>query len=914
VGEAPPERTLREVEHNQYNTIRPPDAFSEQAHSRFVPSSEQYDGGEDDFIVLPTAPKERFSEGPRRQDPYTEDSISNSQQPEPYGQSQEQHDFRSDLTRIDNPLRPNTTDVDSSSRQERNRRGMPDGDGTHSSPSQPVVTPNRGKKATISVDTSDTASISSRNGQSVASAPLPRGQDYGAMPTPEVPKAAQARPQDNYMRVPPTMTNLTVQNIPTILNGLDQANDKQRETAFRNLAQIVFLNGQKAKIHSKQYYAIETLIDFMWSDMGNPDVLAGCCEYLFALVASTDGEPQSDAVTGTDAEGAIDALLISMQSHCSVESIQRSGMGTLCCLSQASSNNSEINDGTLSGAVLCVTNAMDAHRASFGVQEWGIRALHSQCIQSSNAERNKASLIKTGSDGAPGLDVIARAMETLKNDVVSLEWSCRLYWCLSTSDDVTSSVTSTHVLAIMNAVRAFSKRSSTASLIEAAYGALANFSRNDQISVEIVDSGFVPIVIDSMRHYTDDEGVNIEACGLLSNLAQVQENKNEIMQNDGVGTLCRVIQIFPKKSELQEEAIGALLCLAIGSDESKKAMCKKSTFSMLVKILLDRHASVSLHEMACSFVGSLCTLEEAAKIASAAGVVNAILSVIKVRPQERKVLDAAMMALRNIVCNDVGLDLLLGLDAIQTICNAMDSGSDSESVQENGCCILWSICSNGDQEPVSVVDAGGIEQIVKSMQSHMESAHVLEMACGALWSLADKSDAWKSAVVDSGGIDAVTCALIMHPTETKTLETACGVLSNISVNRELALVLADAQGVSIIVEAMRNNASSLDLLEFGTIVLRNIVLTNPGMAAEALNGISTIIQGMKDHPDAISFNVEACNALWGMAAQSADCKSKIHELDGVTVLMGALDHHNCVNDVQEAARGAISQLAMPSPC
>jgi hypothetical protein len=927
VEEAPTERTLRGTEHgDQYNTSRPPDAFGVQAHGRYgghhdefamnmgVPSSEQYDAGEDDFIVLETAPKERFSEGSRRQDPYAEKTGSNSQQPEPYGLSQEQHDFRSDLGRIDNRFRPNTTEVDSSSRQERNRRGMPDGDGTFSSSSQPGVSPIRGKKATISVDTPDTAETSSRSGPSVASAPPPRAQDYNAVPTPEVPKEAteEARPHDNYMRVPPTMTNLTVQNIPVILNSLDQANDKQKENAFRNLAQIVFLNGQKAKIHSKQYYAIETLIDFMWSDMGNPDVLAGCCEYLFALAASTDGEPQSDAVTGVNAEGAIDALLISMQSHCSVESIQRSGMGTLCCLAQASSNNPEINDGTLSGAVLCVTNAMDAHRASFGVQEWGIRALHSQCIQSANAESNKASLVKAGSDGGAGLDVIARAMETLKNDVVSLEWSCRLYWCLSASDDITSSATSVHVLAIMNAVRAFSKRSSTSSLIEAAYGALANFSRNDQISVEIVDSGFVPIVIDSMRHYTDDEGVNIEACGLLSNLAQVQENKNEIMQSDGVATLCRVIQFFPKSSELQEEAIGALLCLAVGSDEAKKSMCTKSTFSLLVKILLDRHSSVSLHETACSFVGSLCTLEEPAQLASAAGVVDAILSAIKVRPRERKVLEAAMMALRNIVCNDVGLDPLLGLDAIRTICNAMDSGSDSESVQLNGCYILWSICAKANQEPVSVVDAGGIEQIVKSMQSHMESAHVLEMACGALWSLADKSDDRKSAVVNSGGIDAITCALIMHPTETRTLETACGVLSNISVKRELASVLADAQGISIIVEAMRNNASSLYLLEFGTIVLRNIVLTNPGIATEASNGISSIIQGMKDHPDAISFNVEACNALWGMAAQSADCKSKIHELDGVTVLMGALDHHNSVIDVQDAARGAISQLAMPS--
>jgi len=866
-------------------------------------SSEQYDPGEDEFIVLDKVQKERFSEGDRHKDPYLDQTVS--QQPEPSTASTllDQNDFRSNLGLTDSRNRQSGSDSDKW--HDRNKRGMPDGDGNPISP----VNPGRslGHQGmhipALTEDIPDKSEMPFRKG------PL---QDP-IIPSEGLYSVIEAKgTQENYMQIAPTATHLNVQNILVILNSLDQANEKQRENAFRNLSHIVFLNGHKAKIDSNQYYAPKMLVEFMWSDMSNPEVLAACCQFFFALAASTDGEARSDVLTEVNAEGAIDALLISMQSHSSMESIQRSGIGTLCCLAQASSNNPEINDGTLSGAVVCVTNAMDTHHASASVQEWGIRALYSQCIQSVNAESNKSSLAKSGNDGGSGLEVVARAMETLRNDQVSLEWACQLYWCLSTSVDMVGSLSSSpvHVLAIMNTVRMFSKRSSTAALMEASFGALANFSRNDQLSAVIVDAGIVSILIDSMRHYSDDEGVNVEACTLLSNLAQNARNKDELIQYDGIDILLRVIRGFPRNSELQEEAVIALLCLTIASEDGKIAMTTESTFSLLVEILSDVNASTNLHELVCSVLGSLCTLGGPAQFAATTtGMIDSILLTMKMRPKERKLIEAATLLLRNLSCHEASLHVLLGNDVIQAVCSAMNSVSDSESVQVNGCCTLWSICARDNQRPINNTGDEAIEQIVKSMQLHMGSAQVLEMACGALWSLVDNCDERKCLVVGCSGIDAVTCALILHPQETKTLETACGVLSNISVRTELASAVTDSQKdiISIIVEAMRTNASSMCLLEFGTLVLRNIILTNPQSASEASNGISTIINGMKNHRDALSFNIEACNALWAMAAQSEDCKTKILDLDGVAILMGALAH-NSASDVQDAARGAIDSI------
>jgi hypothetical protein len=123
-----------------------------------------------------------------------------------------------------------------------------------------------------------------------------------------------------------------------------------------------------------------------------------------------------------------DALLFSMQTHTRIESIQLTGCGILSCLASASCNNKEITDGTLSGALSMVLNAMANHRSSKSIQKAGIQALHSQCVLSANAESNKRSLLEFRVDsgnGASGMDVIVQAMETLQHVLVSLEWACK---------------------------------------------------------------------------------------------------------------------------------------------------------------------------------------------------------------------------------------------------------------------------------------------------------------------------------------------------------------------------------------------------------------------------------------------------------------------------------------------------------
>ena len=279
-------------------------------------------------------------------------------------------------------------------------------------------------------------------------------------------------------------------------------------------------------------------------------------------------------------------------------------------------------------------------------------------------------------------------------------------------------------------------------------------------------------------------------------------------------------------------------------------------------------------------------------------------------PNERKMQEVVCLLLRNLSCRDEEL-VIESPDFFCSLLNVMKSQADSDSVQLNLCCVLSNLLAKEQGVICSKID-DGMNQIVTMIQSHMESAPVLEMACAALWHLISSSEECKQSFMETSGIEYVKTVLLMHQHSPRTLEMACGVLSCLSGSPSHAQHVAEGQGISFVVEIMRIHATSLKLLEYAALILRNSVLNSVGTAGEASGGISTIVAALKDNPDAASFQVEACNALWVMAALSEDCRQKILALDGLAVLMELMDKDELEDDVRQVARGAFNQLAIPS--
>jgi hypothetical protein len=702
----------------------------------------------------------------------------------------------------------------------------------------------------------------------------------------------------------------TIHDIPIILCclTLKKANANMREKALRSLSKILWKSGETARGLILEHKGIDAVVKAMWEDIGNAQVQDAAADFLLALAASTDALAASDVLSNE--ESFCDSLLFAMQMHASVQSVQLKGCGILACLAAASSNNNRISDGTLSGALMMVLNAMSNHGRSMEIQKAGLQALYSQCALSANAESNKRSLMESRLDnGCSGVEVILGAMQCLQDDIVAMEWVCKMCWCLTSSEDLAKSVSGFPM--VMGGVMQICQRHLTnpeaAGIVEASFGVIGNLAHVESNRAELLIADAIPVLIEGMRYHRNDYGVNIEACSAIANLAVSSSIRDSIVKAGGVEMVVRAMQSFIDDAELVGEAARAMVCMAIHSQESKEVMAIPEIIDSIAHASSLHQDASLLQEMSSALIASLAVGRATSDVIIQNGGVDVISWALSKNPEER-VQDAALVAYRNLSCQVQDADPLLQKGMVESLVKSMQSHENRASIQMNACCSLWNLAFKTQKEPGRIVGSQGIKCIVKAMQSHMESGDLLELACGALWSLVDDSMARKQDAVGNGAIDAVACAVVMHPTRTSTLEKACGVLSNVSYEGPLAEAIANAQGVSVVVEAMRNNGTSVSLLEVGCIALRNIVFEFPDFAQEASAVISTILNAMRDNTDAVSFQQEACSLLWVLAAEAESCQSKILALEGMDVLMRCLDHNSHLQEVQKVALGAITRL------
>jgi len=708
-------------------------------------------------------------------------------------------------------------------------------------------------------------------------------------------------------------TSKSLVDIPVLITHLQSFNDEDHVVAIQTLADIVWEYGQQAKICIIDQKGLTNLTQSMWNSMANASVQEAALNLLFALAASSDGLGASDVLTlGTSAEDAIDALLIVMQTHLTMENIQHVGCGILACLSVATANNPNVDDASMSGALVSVVSAMEAHRNSRGIQEWGIRALYNQCVYSRHAESNKRTLAKSGmEENKCGAAVIYRATATTENDMVAVEWACRLYWCLSASEDVAEFLTVTPhpIQVILEALQRYHQVTDAVGLLLAIFGALVNLVKV-RGNHKVVDSNVLSLVVKVAQSHTNED-LLIESCALVANLVSLApENARFAVSADAIDVTFNGLQAFPENAQLFEEAMRCLTCLSIASEEAKEILCQK----IVLSILTNMHTESAFgQEMFVNLMGSIMTRDGPQHTIVAHGGVDMVCSAMKAHPSDRKVQEAGCLSLRNLACHS---DENLRIDFRETIncvTIAMAKHESSESIQLNGCCILWQFWSRiGNGIDCESSDKEMINFIVKAMQTHMESAAVLEMACGALCSKINGSPEGKKCLVDSGGLDAVTCVLVMHPNESAAIENALGVLSCMSASSNFALDVANAQCMGNVVEAMRANNSCITLLEFGCLVLRNIILLQPEHCSESSGVVATILNAMSEYTDDIAFQREACNLIWTMAAADGECKSKVLSLDGIAVLLNCLEKNSLEKDIQDAALGAFNQLSTGS--
>lgn len=695
--------------------------------------------------------------------------------------------------------------------------------------------------------------------------------------------------------------------IPSLLRRLEIYGIKRdaRSSVLNDLILILWTSGVSGKATFVECHGIEKITKLMWADISDSTTQELVVQLLLALTASFDADPVND-VTGERLDTMIDALMITMQVLIENEVIQEFGCRILGCLASASSTSPGVNDGTLCGAVQTVVNALDAHPHSQSIQECGLQALFNQCVYSKNSDINKLALVQGESTG------ILRALRNENFESSVAEWACKLYWSLS--QDIVAMIPSAEEVLeeMLLLMRGLSQNTDYVELLRAAVGTIANLVKVEHHQENIDATESVMLAIDLICFQYEDACIVIECCCWIGNLAVLSPNMEAVTKAGGVQRIVDAILRFPDDEILYEEGMRALCCLSIHSEAAKTALCEPRGLATAIKLCRGHKTPAPGHEMVCTLLSSIFASEESSHGDDlVADGIDSVCFAMRAHPQSLQVQEAGSFALRNISHRSDGAIYLQEKYDLSPLISAMLRFENERAIQMNGCSILNNIVLRGDRENAVFDDLECIECIVKAMQNHLEAAEVLEMACGALWSLIYESNTRKERLLRAGGVDAILCSLVMHQDSSPLLENAGGVLLSLSAIASSSEAIASKQGIGIMVDTMRNNGSSINVLRTGTLFLRNMVLVYSGCLTEAEDAITSVINGMQETTDE-GFQAEACNFLWAISALSDDGKAKILALDGITVLIHTLEQYGEAPLVQDAALGAFNQLALTS--
>ena len=681
---------------------------------------------------------------------------------------------------------------------------------------------------------------------------------------------------------------------------------------------IIFAHHSLAKAEFVEGGGLEILSAFLWLHLFNLPVQKAAMDLLLAFsTTSKEDAPLENDFVGEKGESCVLALLVSMQTHLTDEELQHVGCQILCCLAAASSadKNSNVCDGSLSGAVLAVLNAMDSHKQSMAMQEWGIRALYHQCVISKSAEANKRAVVDCIIEGGTsGPEIIERALVAASSIPILAERICQLFWCLSASDYVANKLSPAEgaMKKMCSIAFAFRQSQEAIPLIQAIFGSLANLYKLDVNQALLDPREAVRLAVEVISNHGAHVEVVTEALCMLSNMVKSKCTVEAMVEANSVGIILNVMVAHLAEAAVAEEGMRALVALAGESSAARDELLQRKHYSQLTQLRKTHENSVDIQALNIRLLSYVSQSPKASQGPFLSDIIQFVCCVMAFHNQLEQVQTAACEALSIIACQaGGGGHALAQTDALGLIMSNMEKFIRSKEIQSSACCVLWSMASAGCLQG-DCIGKNCLYAIVKVIREHLETHSVIEMACSAMWTIIHGSSTMQQELVKiDGAIDAITCVLAMYPNNTSVLEKAVGVLSSLSCTREHAEKVVSEDSVTGVVDVLRHNHDNLErgILVAGTCFLRNATIVRPALVSVAGESLCTIIQAMKKFGGDVEFQREACSLLWAISALSNDCKAKILALDGISALIVALDG-SPAPDLQEAALGAFSELAL----
>lgn len=392
---------------------------------------------------------------------------------------------------------------------------------------------------------------------------------------------------------------------------------------------------------------------------------------------------------------------------------------------------------------------------------------------------------------------------------------------------------------------------------------LERISRNDTYKEQIVDAGAVDFIAQvCIGMHVGDEEVALKALATMANLAFGSPNNIEvIMKKAGVKSVEKVLQTYPKHPRILENAMCALSNLMFGSDDNKLTI-GQTCGDEVTNIIRDHPNDGNLFKMALRALGNLSFCDENIKfIVEEHHAVKAIVAGMRANKGDEEAQQLAMEVIGNFASLE---EPAPETDAEGNVVNARDSVS-SIILREAGCA-----------------------QIIQTLAAHSSNAALIKAGLDALANIANDVEVTEVMAKKQNLVPTVIEVMQANDWDVEVITRAVALIGVMTYSRECLVLIAQLDGLQVLLSAMEQHGGSPELLTAAQVALTNLASAEEARTAiRNMEGVSTILALLESNITDKNYVTETCKTLTRLCADDR-LSSSIADR-GMHILMAAID-------------------------
>jgi hypothetical protein len=419
---------------------------------------------------------------------------------------------------------------------------------------------------------------------------------------------------------------------------------------------------------------------------------------------------------------------------------------------------------------------------------------------------------------------------------------------------------------IKAAISAMSVNPDNVALLRVLLVLLERISRNDAFKEQIALAGGLDIIITiAIERHVGIEEVALKSLATLANMAfNSKPNINLIMDKDGVKAVEKCLQKWPKAPRILENAMCVLSNLMFGSEENKLVI-GQTCGDEVTHVIRDHPKDGNLFKMALRALGNLAYCDENIRfLVEAHSATKAIVTGMRANPKDEEALQLAIEVLGNFASLE----------------------EPPPEFDEEG-----NVIDPKDSISSIILREAGCAEIISTMKKFTHNSAILKAGMDALSNIANDIEVTELMAKKQNLIPTVIEIMQSHDWDEELIKHAVMLLATISYCRECLPLLAQLDGLQVLLSAMEQHGTNTDLLQSAQLAMYNMAADESSrLALRNMEGIRNILAIFEHNLAAKGYVEEVIKTLTRLCTDDR-LSSKIAE-NGMHIIMAAIDKHH----------------------